>query len=377
MEVKARYVAVGLFTLVVAVAALLSALWLRGTGSLGAQRQVDVLFATQAPGLRVGAPVSFNGVRVGEVQRLSFDARHPAGLRARLSVSADAPLSASTQVSLDTQGLMGSTVVSLSGGEGAPLAAPRDGGPVVLNAPGARSLTEEARRTLSQFQEILGDNADPVREVVANIQSFSAALARNSDKVDTILSGLERMTGGADEKKEAGAFDLVLPQPFEGLALKGEAQLIVADPTVEFSRDTQRFLLRKPDGQVTMQTGRWADSIPKLVQRKVLQVFDGLGYRFASPPTEGLNADLQLMLEVRQFEVEEQTRNAVVELAARLVGKDGKVIDARVVAAREPAKEMDGAPAAQAMTAAFIAAARDLIGWYGAAAAKADQAQAQ
>ncbi len=371
MEVRARYIAVGLFTLIVAVAALLSALWLRGTGSLGAQRQIDVVFATQAPGLRIGAPVAFNGVRVGEVLRLSFDPRNPAGVRARLSLSASAPLSASTAVSLDTQGLMGSTLVSLTGGSlDQPLVAPREGGPAVLHAPGGNSLTEEARKTLAQFQDLIGDNSEPLREVIANVQSFSAALARNSGKVDAILAGLERMTGGEGEKQVPGAFELVLPAHLEGLVLEGEAQLIVADPSTEFSRDTQRFLLRKPDGQVVMQTARWAESIPKLVQKKVLQVFDSLNYKFASPPTDGLNADLQLMLDVRKFELVEATRQAVVELAARLVNRDGKVIDARVISASAPAQELDGAEAAKAMTAAFIDAARALISWFKDASAK-------
>ena len=39
--------------------------------------------------------------------------------------------------------------------------------------------------------------------LIANINTFSGALARNTDRVDGILAGLERMTGGGAKKASA------------------------------------------------------------------------------------------------------------------------------------------------------------------------------
>ena len=102
---------------------------------------------------------------------------------------------ADTKVGLDFQGLTGVPVVTLQGGS-APLntAAKASSEPFVLAAdPSAgQSMTNAARDTLRRLDTILTDNAEPIRNTMANLNTFSGALARNSDKLDGIVAGLEQ-----------------------------------------------------------------------------------------------------------------------------------------------------------------------------------------
>ena len=57
-------------------------------------------------------------------------------------------------------------------------------------------MTNAARDTLRRLDTVLTDNAEPLRNTMANLNTFTGALARNSDKLDGIVAGLERLTGG-------------------------------------------------------------------------------------------------------------------------------------------------------------------------------------
>jgi phospholipid/cholesterol/gamma-HCH transport system substrate-binding protein len=235
-----------------------------------------------------------------------------------------------------------------------------------LVAPAATSLTQDAHQTLVQIQNLLSDNAKPLHDLITNLQTFSGALAQNSDRVDKILAGLEQMTGTGEKPAPPATFDLAAPAVGDVLATVAPAQLVINDPTSAVTLDTQKFLSETPDGQLTLQTAQWSDTIPKLVQEKIQQTFENAHYRFASLPTDGLNADYQLLLKIRRFQiVEGDTPTAEVELDAQLMDHDGKIVDARVIDDKVPATASDGSPAAQAMTQAFAAAAADLLAWYG------------
>ncbi len=53
---------------------------------------------------------------------------------------------------------------------------------------------------------MLADNADPLKSAIANLNAFTAALARNSDRVDTILVGLEHVVGGGAAKAAVATY---------------------------------------------------------------------------------------------------------------------------------------------------------------------------
>ncbi len=69
-------------------------------------------------------------------------------------------------------------------------------------------MTEAARSVLHDIDGIVNDNKEPLKTLIANINTFSGVLAHNSDRVDGILAGLERMTGGGKAKSSATTIDL-------------------------------------------------------------------------------------------------------------------------------------------------------------------------
>ena len=77
METKANYVVIGLFTLAVIVGAFGFVYWFHDTGSSSDRVSYRVLFDGSVSGLRTGASVLFNGLRVGEVAKLQLDPKEP------------------------------------------------------------------------------------------------------------------------------------------------------------------------------------------------------------------------------------------------------------------------------------------------------------
>ena len=363
MEPRVRYIVVGLFALLTGLAGLGFTLWIQNKGSLRGRSELIVRFESAAPGLRTGAPVTFNGVRVGEVRRLAFDKTKLSAVDAHLAIDRDAPITAATQATLEAQGLLGAVYVSLAGGG---LDKPLDrakGAPVIV-AQGATSLSQQAREALDAVKSLVADNAAPLHDIVINAQSFAAALGRNSDRVDSILQGLDRSLGGGDKEAKPTLYDLAAPSLSVDLSDMPEAALVVADPTTVASLDTQRLMIKTAEGQLSPQAVQWPDTIPKLVQKRVLQSLDKAGYRFASGPNDAPTPDFQLLIDIGAFQIAEaQPPIADVTFAVRLLGFDGKVIKRGVIEGRAPAGSTEPEPAVAAMNQAFAKAMEALLNW--------------
>src|SRR5262245_7848591 len=121
MEIRARYILVGLFVLAIAAAGFGFVYWLHNAGGLGERAVSRVRFDNGVSGLRSGSAVLFNGMRVGEVTRLQIDVANPRQVVASIAVDRHTPVRADTQVGIEVQGLMGSPSITLKGGAaGAP-----------------------------------------------------------------------------------------------------------------------------------------------------------------------------------------------------------------------------------------------------------------
>ena len=116
MEIKARYVLIGLFTLAAIVAGFAFVYWLETTGGLGKRVSYEVRFHNTVSGLLTGSPVLFDGIRVGEVTGLKLVPNEPKEIDVTIAIDASTPVRSDTQASLDFQGLTGVAVVTLTGG---------------------------------------------------------------------------------------------------------------------------------------------------------------------------------------------------------------------------------------------------------------------
>jgi phospholipid/cholesterol/gamma-HCH transport system substrate-binding protein len=293
MEVRARYITVGAFTLAVIVAGFVFVYWLNNASGLRDRTLYRIRFETPVAGLLGGSAVLFNGIRVGEVTGLHLNTRNPREVTVVIAVEPATPVRADTHADIDFQGLAGAPVVSLKGGNPAspPLAGSGGELPLLVADPAAgQSLTQAARDALRRLSGIMADNAEPLQTTIANLNTFSAALARNSDKLDGIVAGLERMTGGG-RKAPTVYYDLTAPRVFPPAAKVKEAQLVIPEPTALVVIDAQTILVRPAPAESPAQPALWSDSLPKLVQAKLIETFDNAGYlRAVGRPSEGFAA---------------------------------------------------------------------------------------
>jgi len=368
MERQARFVFMGVFVLAFAAAIFASIYWLHGIRGLGATTVYVVRFHGVTPGVGVGASVLFNGVRVGEVSKIAFDPADPNEVLATIVVERNTPVRADTQVGVDVVGLMGGGVISLRGG-GAASPAPSGvgGAPPELTAnPGlVVGLSETARTVLQNVDKVIADNADPLHATLSNLQVFSEALSRNAGRVDSILQGLERMTGGGPAKSPLPMYDLAAPTSFPPLK-RLAASLTVPEPTAVVMYDSQRVLLQGKDGGFTfLEDAQWSDSLVKLVQAKLVQTYEN-AQLFASVgrPVEGVAPEDQLLVDIRSFSASTSpSPSADVAIGAKLVSADGKVVAERVFHRSAPIAAISAADAVAALNGAFVAVETDLVAW--------------
>src|SRR6516162_48651 len=115
METRANYVLIGAFTLAAIVGAFLFVMWIAGYGTPGGRRAMQVVFTGSVSGLSNGANVLFNGIKVGEVNHLTFSRSDPHQVVADITVSSDAPIDRGTKARLESQGFTGAAAVALLG----------------------------------------------------------------------------------------------------------------------------------------------------------------------------------------------------------------------------------------------------------------------
>jgi phospholipid/cholesterol/gamma-HCH transport system substrate-binding protein len=373
METRARYISVGLFVLAIIAAGFGFVYWLNNNGgALGVRTFYRIRFEESVGGLQVGAAVQFNGIRVGEVTSLQLDRDDPQRVTATIAVDQNTPLRADTKVGVTSQGLMGTPAISLSGGTSrSPLLAVSHGEPPVLKAdPGAtQDLTQSARQTLQHVDKILSDNSESIKSTIDNLKTFSGALARNSNRVDAIMAGLEHLAGGGPAEKPKAIYDLTVPSTFPtSSAAAPKGQLSIATPTAIVALQTQRMLARSSDGQISqLGDAQWSDALPNLIQEKVLQGFENAGIAAAAASTLGeqqFTANDQLLIDLRSFAITTNPKPvAEIAFSAKIVGQNGRIIGTKLIQATAPAAGMDTPQIAAAFNAAFGKAVSDLITW--------------
>ena len=368
METRAPYAVIGLFVLAAIGAVFGFVYWLNNTGGLGERRIYRVQFDTPVSGLLVGAAVLFNGIRVGEITGLKLPQGKPKQVVATISVAVSTPVRPDTRAGLEFQGLTGVPVIALEGGsEGGKLA---DGDLVLVADPAAsQSMTLAARNALVRVDNLMAENSSGVRDIVANLKTFSEALARNSDRIDGILTGVEKMTGAGPAAAPKTIYDLAAPTAFPSVGELSSAQLAVAEPTVTLQLDTQRILVLPSRERPGFADAQWGDSIPKLVQARLVQAFENFSLqRPVTRASPDVSADQQLLVDIRSFQVSAaKVPVAEVALTAKVVSKDGRVLASRIFARQAPLNELDPAAAATAINEAFDKAAADLVVWASAA----------
>ena len=203
METRASYLLVGSFVLLLVGGTLGFLIWLLGAQAGGANVRYDVIYEGSVTGLREGSAVRMNGVKVGDVVSVGLDQQDPSKVRIGLRVIQGTPIKADTRASLEMEGLTGGRYVQLTGGApGAGPLPPTPGEPFPL-IPADPSSIDQLLTTapdilanlndlLSRGTQLLSDrNIANLSQAIEDLQKMTGTFARNSDKIDGLLSSLD------------------------------------------------------------------------------------------------------------------------------------------------------------------------------------------
>ena len=158
--------------------------------------------------------------------------------------------------------------------------------------------------------------------------------------------------------------------PREGISARAGQQIVVVPPSATAPFDGDRLVVRTQNGSFAYVKGsQWVDALPRLMQARLIQTFDNTrALNSVGRPGDSLVAALALNTEIRRFEIDVASGEAVVEIAAKLVASlNGRIVAARIFTARMPGSASDGAKASAALDQAAQSVLRAIVNWAGGA----------
>jgi len=369
METRARYVLIGLFTMVCLISGFAFVYWVNAIGGIGQRAAYRIRFDQPVSGLTAGANVLFNGIRVGAVAAIALDPDNPQRVLVTVSVDPGTPVRADTQASISYLGFTGAAAVALRGGAVDAPKLPSDNGrpPLLIAANDAgRTLTESAQDTLRKVDDILAQNAKPLNTAITGVATFADMLGRNSERIEGLIGGLEKLAGTGTPAAGPAVYDLAAATDFPPGNKTIKGQLVVPDPSAIILFDSQKILTRSGEGTYSaIANGQWADNLPKLVQARLVQSFENAHQLSAvSRPLDQLNAEYRLEITIRGFQIGlAPSPAALVDVTARIVSDKGTVAEARSFTANVAADGTDAKAAVAALNRAFAQVATEIVRW--------------
>lgn len=197
METRSNYVMVGAVTVALLIGVLFFIVWLAGL-STNATKCYDIYFQAVG-GLNKGSTVSFSGVPVGQIEKISLLPNRPEFVLVRIKVDSETPVLQGTTAQIKSVSLAGANEIQLDGAVkgAAPIEQPGPQGcPVIpssqsglgalLNS--APELIERIQRLTERLTELLSDkNQNAISDILENIDTTSKVLAeRAPDLADAI-----------------------------------------------------------------------------------------------------------------------------------------------------------------------------------------------
>ncbi len=199
METRAHYLLVGVFVILLGVGLLGFIVWLIGAQQSGPTARYLIFSESSVTGLREGASVRLEGVKVGTVTSIGLDFKQLGRVRIEIEILAAIPIKKDTVASLELEGLTGGRYVLLAGGTTAApkLEKPPDEPyPVIPSRPSSLDeLLQDAPDVVANVNRLLvnanrlfsHENVTNFSTIIANVSALSETLADNRDELDSII----------------------------------------------------------------------------------------------------------------------------------------------------------------------------------------------
>src|SRR3954465_6727436 len=191
METRSNYVMVGAVTVALLAGTLLFIVWLAGLSNK-ATKCYDIYFAQGVGGLNKGSNVTFSGVPVGQVSKISLLPNRPEFVWVRISVLEQTPVLEGTTAEIHSVSLAGANEIQLNGAQrgrpaitrmgpqGCPvIPASTSGLSALLNsAPGAIARLQPLTERLTELVSEKNQNA--IADILENIDTTTKVLAQRA-----------------------------------------------------------------------------------------------------------------------------------------------------------------------------------------------------
>ncbi|TAL32068.1 MlaD family protein [Phenylobacterium sp.] len=217
MEKNANYTLVGLSTLILMAALVVFIVWLARLSIARDYDLYDIVFQGPVRGLSEGGEVHFNGIKVGEVQKIALDQTNPRNVIARVRVTEEVPIRVDSYATLEPQGITGLNYVQITSGTGTrPLlkqtACARQGLreciPILRSQrsqlsdllEGGGTVLTRSIEALDRVNRVLSDeNIKTFSAAISDAQAVTAELRERKAIIADAQSALQRIDTAADE----------------------------------------------------------------------------------------------------------------------------------------------------------------------------------
>ncbi|MEZ0170189.1 ABC-type transport auxiliary lipoprotein family protein [Microvirga sp. TS319] len=175
---------------------------------------------------------------------------------------------------------------------------------------------------------------------------------------------LAALVGACSSSPAPTSYDLSAPTS----RIRGAAgvQVLVNEPAALQTLASQQILVKDASGTVSFLGGaQWADNLPRLIQTRLINTFENASQlRGVSRPSSGAVADVQLISELRSFEIATPSDEAVVEISVKIVSdQNGRIMNGRIFRARAPVAAVDAPNATRALDEALSKVMLDIVRW--------------
>ena len=205
METKANHLVIGAFVLAVLAGGFGFVYWMQNFGTGSAAKRYTIIFEGGVSGLSTASKVLFNGIRVGQVQRMRLHATDSRLVLVEVSVAGVTPVRTNSRARIESQGLTGGSAIQLTPGTpDAPLlVASKEGEIPVIKADRASSqslfdaapeMMGNANALLVRLNDMIADNQDSIRNTITNIESFSTMLDSRKGDIDSMIRDAKSLT---------------------------------------------------------------------------------------------------------------------------------------------------------------------------------------
>lgn len=210
MEIRANYILVGLFSLLVVLGGIGFTLWVNSRDKTDNLVDYEILVTESVKGLSVNNDVLFTGIRVGTVSAIKISKVTPGEVRVHIRIEADTPVREDSVAQLELRGITGVSVIAITGGTAqSPLVKvpPRQMGTIRYSPSTINTMMTQMPDVLASTNQMLRriaeafskHNTNALTQILDSMAKVTTSLADRTDNIEAALVSLQRVSKQLEE----------------------------------------------------------------------------------------------------------------------------------------------------------------------------------